>query len=87
MNAYEILAITGAYLGLLITVIKMITANNKSTNQRLEDGSIKMAIMSKDIKTLEKEVSCKANRELVENQLHNIEEKLDEIKKLIEKGK
>jgi hypothetical protein len=42
--------------------------------------------MEKDIERMDKAVECKANKELVENQLQNINDKLTEIKKLIEKG-
>ncbi len=84
MHVYEILAIASAYLGLLITVARIITQNNKNISNRLESGSIKMTKIEKDIERMEKELSAKANRELVENQLRNIEEKLGEIKELIQ---
>lgn len=85
MSAYEILAVASAYIGLIITVLKMIGAQNKLVTVRLERGSIKMAEMKKDIDKMNEDLKQKANKDLVENQLKNISEQLGEIKQMLEK--
>jgi hypothetical protein len=86
MSAEQLLGVIASYIALLIIVFKMISSHNRSVSTRFEAGNIKMTKMEKDIERMDKAVECKANKELVENQLQNINDKLTEIKKLIEKG-
>lgn len=83
MNNYELFGVLAAYIGLIITVLKMIASQNKSINERLGRGSVKMAEINKDIATIKEDLKGKANKDLVEHQLKNINEKLDDIKKLM----
>jgi len=83
MNNYELLGVIAAYIGLIITVVKMISSQNKNVDEKLGNNSIKMAEMSKDISTIKEDLKGKANKDLVENQLKNINEKLDDIREMI----
>lgn len=83
MSIYEILGVIAAYITLIITVFKMFASQSKSINERLGRGNVRMAEMSKDIVAIKEDLKGKANKDLVESQLKNINEKLDDIKDMM----
>ncbi len=85
MTLYQILIVISSYLGLGIIVFAKISSNNKAVSDKLEKGRIKMTEISKDIEAMKTELAKKANKELVTEQLATINEKLADIKSLLEK--
>ena len=85
MTTYQILAVISSYLGLLVTVAVILNNISKSISKRFENGAVKMAVIQKEIDTIKEDLKNKADENLVQEQLKNINDKLDDIKEALKK--